>query len=97
VSYPFRLPAAPVGVQFVPTGTPVTHCTGSVGNPTADAGFVCVYRGDSSNITLSPNPYLTNPETGSRVTTRVAGFVVEDTVIATGVGFDGGTWEYTAP
>jgi hypothetical protein len=97
VSYPFRLPALPTGLVFVPTGTTVTHCTGSVGNPTADAGYVCVYRGYSSNITLSPNPFLDNPETGSRVTTSVAGFIVEDTVIATGVGFDSGTWAYTAP
>ena len=97
VSYPFRLPAVPTGLVFVPTGTTVTHCTGSAANPTADAGYVCVYRGYSSNITLSPDPYISNPENGSRVTRSVRGFLLEDTVISTGVGFDSGTWAYTAP
>jgi hypothetical protein len=97
VSYPVRLPAVPTGIIFVPTGVTVGHCAGSVGNPTADAGYVCVYRGFSSNVQTAANPFLDNPETGLRVTASVAGFIVEDTVTATGVALDMGTWAYTAP
>jgi hypothetical protein len=96
VSYPFRLPVLPLGLVLVATATTAPHCTGSVGSPTADAGYVCVYRGYSSNINTGATT-LDNPETGSRTTTSVFGFVVEDQVTVGGVGFDSGTWAYTAP
>ena len=96
-SYPVTLPAVPTGLLFVPTGTTVGHCAGSVNNPTADPGYVCVYRGYSAGVQLTPNPFLDNPENGSRSIPSVHGFIVEDTATGTGTALDWGTYAYTAP
>lgn len=49
ISFQFRLAAVPA-VHFIPAkGTPPAQCPGSVGNPQARSGNLCIYEVESKN------------------------------------------------
>jgi hypothetical protein len=97
VSYPVSLPSAPTAGVFSSDGLSRPHCPGTVSTPAADAGYLCIYRGNSANVGSSP--FLGNPETGARSATSVYGFDVEDTpsTTASTITLDSGTWAFRAP
>jgi hypothetical protein len=68
-------------------------CTGSVDNPTAPAGKVCIYRG-SANVNLAAyiGVQYTSPADQNRW-----GFTILATAVAVGDVDARGTWAYTAP
>lgn len=51
----FSIPASSAPTSYDPGSSP--NCTGSIANPTAPAGVVCVYAGSASNdLIVSPGP-----------------------------------------
>jgi hypothetical protein len=50
ISFPERLNAAPTQTIFVEAGTTNPTCTGTVSNPTAPAGVLCIYESYGSNM-----------------------------------------------
>jgi hypothetical protein len=99
VSYPVPLPQAPIAAIFSLDGASRLHCPGSLTAPAADAGYLCIYRGQGVNV--SSTPYIGNPQLGSRSATGVLGFSVEDTATSTTASatmtIDSGSYAYTAP
>jgi hypothetical protein len=54
ISFPERLSAAPTQTIFVEAGTTNPTCTGTVSNPTAPAGVLCVYESYVFNMLADP-------------------------------------------
>ena len=51
MSFGFRLPSAPT-VHYIPAGTPApADCPGTVANPQANAGHLCVFEASATNAT----------------------------------------------
>jgi hypothetical protein len=104
-SFPVK---APVGlsdamVNAAPNaaaGDPDTTCTGSVGNPTAPRGKVCIYINRANNATVT-GFRLTDPGVSGSAPGDAYGFVVRildtGTVGNTATTNAEGTWAYTAP
>jgi hypothetical protein len=70
---------------------PSAHCTGSISNPTAAAGFVCIYP----DITVSANAISGN--TGVTGDTKL-GFQMEwNATTANSQSSVRAEWAYTAP
>jgi len=82
ISFGFTLSAAPT------RGTTVSDCPGSVSNPQAAPGKLCLYDRQRLNIG-STDPTVFNIDTH--------GAEVEDHAAATGGYYDIGTWAVTAP
>lgn len=49
ITFPFPLAAAPKVVWLAPNGTDA-NCTGSAANPTAPAGYLCIYASSDANV-----------------------------------------------
>jgi hypothetical protein len=96
VSFPLALPAPPSAVVLSPNGSAVTHCPGTATAPTADPGYLCVYRARSAGIGTST--FIDDPSTGARGATSAYGFELEDSVAsaASQTVTDSGTWAYQA-
>jgi hypothetical protein len=60
VSYGFRLSAAPTVHYILVGGTPPADCPGSVTNPQANPGHLCVYEVQASNASTFRG--VCNPE-----------------------------------
>jgi hypothetical protein len=76
--------------EIVQTGT-TTHCTGSDVNPTAAAGFVCLYLSDSSGVDFfNDSTGFFNTQFGTAVNMQVSADAGVDL-------FAVGTWAATAP
>jgi hypothetical protein len=96
ISFPLALRQQPTAVVFSPTGSAVTHCPGTVTAPSADPGYLCVYRAASSGVGQT---FIDDPTTATRGASSVLGFEVED-IVASGaaqVVTDTGSWTYSAP
>lgn len=66
ISFPEQLNAAPTQTIFVEAGTTNPTCTGTVSNPTAPAGILCVYESYGFNMTAdSANRYYMYSGTGT--------------------------------
>ncbi len=51
ISFPFALAAEPAGTQVFKVGDPPTaQCPGDAAQPEATAGFLCIYRSGSANL-----------------------------------------------
>jgi hypothetical protein len=97
VSFPLALPERPLLVVLSANGSAVTHCPGTATAPTADPGYLCVYRASGAGI--GATTHIDDPTTGTRESTSVYGFEVEDTVAsaASQALTDTGSWAYSAP
>ena len=94
--FAFPLAAAPTGVHFIPSGgTPPADCPGTVSDPKAAPGHLCVYEKVASNrasvCVLDPLDYATCG------TANRFGFGIYFTAVGTGFIADTGTWAVTAP
>jgi hypothetical protein len=103
-SFPVKAPASLTDAQVnvapnTAAGDPDPTCTGSVDNPTAPAGKVCVYIGSSNNATVTGFK-LVSPGTGGTQPGDAYGFIVrmidKGTVGNTATMAAEGTWAYTA-
>jgi hypothetical protein len=95
VTLPIPAPSAIAATSVDIDGTAdetSNRCTGTVANPTAPAGVVCVYMSGSGNATSVTGFGAPITTTGSPY-----GFLVRWTVTATGDTFFYGNWAYTAP
>ena len=104
-SFPVKAPAplSDAAVNVAPNtdaGDPDSSCTGTVDNPTAPAGKVCVYIGSSNNATVTGFK-LVSPGTSGTQPADAYGFIVrvldKGTVGNTATTAAEGTWAYTAP
>jgi hypothetical protein len=90
-SYVFTLASAPAA-HYVPTGTTAPpQCPGSVAQPEAQAGHLCVYEGSRLNGTVE----VLSPEGGSGSSEE--GFLVSIRSTAAGDFSSRGTWAVTSP
>jgi|GEM_PF-6048495 len=102
ISFPRRLSSAPQ-VEFVAAGGTGTQCTGSVAEPTAPAGYLCIYeayqfnlRGDFRYRYWTYNPVTAESSTG--VQASVYGAAMYGYPEASLSEFySWGTWAVTAP
>jgi hypothetical protein len=104
-SFPVKAPAPLTDAQVnvapnTDAGDPDPTCTGSVDNPTAPAGKVCIYIGSSNNAGVTGFK-LVSPGTGGTQPADAYGFIVrildKGTVGNTATTSAEGTWAYTAP
>jgi hypothetical protein len=96
VSFSFQI-AAPLDAIWVPAGGPSSpHCTGSPANPTADAGYLCIYESIARNVTLHlvlepesdpPGTYGISGRWGAVLFVQASG--------AAGLTYSIGTWAAT--
>ena len=96
ISFPLRLPAKPTVQVIGIGGAPTANCAGSVANPQAAPGYLCVYKYLETNTTnfaicdldCSGFPVPTAERTG------VLLYLHSTNAART---FAGGTWAVTAP
>jgi hypothetical protein len=88
-SFPFPLASAPSAPtsNFIPAGgASTTNCPGTVANPTAAPGNLCVYESVNVNSTFA-----------AFAVANTIGAVLDLQVTATGFAWSYGTWAVTAP
>ena len=91
LSFGFQF-SAPLTAIWV-TGGPVTHCSGSAANPTADPGYLCVYEKIVTNVT---GRLIEQPEsTGTYGTSGRWGALLFAEASAAGNAYSIGTWAAT--
>jgi hypothetical protein len=104
-SFPVKAPAglSDADVNTAPNtaaGDPDPTCTGSVSNPTAPRGKVCIYISRANNATVA-GFRLINPGVSGTAPGDAYGFIVRildtGTVGNTATTNAEGTWAYTAP
>jgi hypothetical protein len=96
VSFAYPLSFNPVGHILNP-GQKTTACPGTVRNPQAKAGHLCLYEGGNWNI--GPVTFL-DPRKQGAVGISKWGFILNASATNTGIvaSFDWhGTWAVTAP
>ncbi len=91
-SFITQLPSTPA-VEKVSLNASTTNCPGTAANPSAAAGFLCLYEGISNNI-IGWNS-STHEELDGSATTE--GFAVICRSSAAGDYFVQGSWAYKAP
>jgi hypothetical protein len=93
-TYAAALPAAPQ-IHFIADGaTPPAACPGSVADPEAAAGNLCVYESrNHTNLAVDPDPFI-DPSNQAEGT---LGFGIEITANGPGLYDSAGTWAVTAP
>ncbi len=93
VSFPLRLPTdipGNAGVEYVPVGdTTNPNCPGTVSDPKALAGHVCMYEAQLSNATDTGGLLLSDGTSGF-----IRRFTPTDSTVRS---FGRGTWAVTAP
>jgi hypothetical protein len=94
--FPFALASAPA-IHFIADGTaPPAQCPGSVKDPKASPGHLCVYEGTSHGGTVSSKGIF-NPENESFLTTSRYGFGFNINNSTTGANaWSQGTWAVAA-
>jgi collagen type II alpha len=97
ISFGFRLSAAPTS-HIIPVGGPSPpECPGTVTNPQAAAGHLCVYEGDVANVSSVVTCDTTLGGCGPPGTTNAEGAGVVGYPAAAGAAYMIGTWAATAP
>jgi hypothetical protein len=94
ISFPFPLASAPTA-QVVLAGTAPPNCPGTVSDPQAAPGFLCVYVGTNAGVS-GPNVLGTDENPG----TSRFGVVIRATGTSTSASanlLSVGTWAVTAP
>jgi hypothetical protein len=93
ISYQFPLPSAPADHYLPPGAAPTTACPGSVDNPQAARGQLCVYSQSRANVQTTYNGDGISFDRKDRY-----GFALN--VVSSGtanVFYDVGSWAVTAP
>ena len=94
ISFGLQLASAPT-VHYIKSGAaPPAGCTGTVGNPGAAAGNLCIFETASANGTAGEVDPL-NPITGSANVATVFGAAVSVVASGTGSFATYGTWAVT--
>lgn len=93
ISFPYPLADAPVPHLIAPDALPPPGCSGTVANPGADAGHLCIFRGSEDRIEVVGNY---NPENGVKNQASTKGIVVYATNSSAFNYWTGGTWAVTA-
>jgi hypothetical protein len=107
LSFPLALPRAPSVVvvpgpyctvsNLCPAMPPPPSCPGSIANPQAAPGVLCVYEG-STRQNLTGPPQLADPATGAPGGASAVGAVLTATPADVAKpAYDSGTWAVTAP
>lgn len=97
VSFPLPMASAPsaADLNFIPAGGASTaNCPGTVANPQAAPGNVCVYEGANLNRNLD---CLFKPSSGTCTLSDPFGFAISITSAAAGGVMSRGSWAATAP
>lgn len=94
ISFEIPLASAPTPHVILKGGTAPAQCPGSVTNPQATPGNLCVYEGDSSNRTFVN---VRNELTGADAADDPFGAGIWEYSAAAGESISGGTWAVTAP
>jgi hypothetical protein len=97
VSFGFRLSAAPT-VHYINSGTaPPAQCPGTVTNPQAAPGHLCIYEVQASNVSAGRG--ACNPEVSGCPGNSASrdGFAVYGGVTGAGAVYMFGSWAVTAP
>lgn len=91
VSFNLKLASAPT-ITFVASGaTPPAQCPGTLADPEATAGNLCIFEGSNKSNNQTPIFFLPNAGTG------LYGFSFQVFAVAAGNYWDYGTWAVTAP
>jgi hypothetical protein len=92
ISFPLRMPTAPIDFVRVPAGEPAgsfPECPGTVEEPEAQPGYVCLYVGERENIAKIANNFIIDDQARS-------GLLLEVEVADTSApGYIHGTWAVT--
>jgi hypothetical protein len=97
ISFGFQLSAAPTS-HVVPVGGPSpAECPGTITNPQASPGHLCVYEGDVANISSVVTCDTEQAGCGPVGTTNNNGVGVVGYQTASGDKYMIGTWAVTAP
>jgi hypothetical protein len=97
ISFGFQLASAPIAHVIADGGAPPPECPGSVTNPQAQAGHLCVYESFQHNRS---NLRVFNPATGGSTATRWGAGVAFDAIAGvdpTESTTSYGTWAVTSP
>jgi hypothetical protein len=95
ISFGFSVPAFPT-VHYVPIGaTPPAECPGSINQPQAQGGHLCLYEARRGNV--AGDPCVFNPVNDTCQQTAVRGFGVAIAAAGPGDFWAQGTWALTAP
>ncbi len=82
-------------ILFVESGTtPPSHCPGTAYEPKAEAGYLCIYEQEGSEIKYNP-PFAPGGTVGSRGATSAGTLLDFETTKAS--SYADGTWAVTAP
>jgi hypothetical protein len=94
ISFSFTLASAPT-THYINEGVaPPAQCPGTVTNPQAQAGHLCVYEQDGSNLGTRA---LFDPTTGTNGQASRYGAVIFARALGAGTFYAWGTWAVTAP
>ena len=85
ISYGFRMSAALTAHLITLAGTPPAECPGTTDDPAAQAGHVCIFVKENTNMN-NPTPFNTTKQ----------GLGIFSTVVGGTVGFIDGTWAATS-
>jgi hypothetical protein len=98
ISFPFPLAENATGQIVAVNGPSTPQCPGSVAQPQAAPGFLCVYFGEQGNLDNANLPRLCRP-TGLCSPTHAGrtGATVQIYADATGLYYAMGSWAVTAP
>ena len=93
-SFPFPLSGSVSATYLGPGASPTAACPGSVTNPEAAAGNLCVYAHATTNVSQVG---LADPTTGTGGQASPYGFFVQIESSGAGLSYAFGTWAVTAP
>jgi hypothetical protein len=91
MSYPLKLNSGPT-FNYVALGSPDPDCPGSVTNPQADPGNLCIYSKELVNATLAPS----NGGFDAYSEDKKSGAVIEFLISGGAEAFGWGSWAVTA-
>jgi hypothetical protein len=100
ISFTYPLASAPVvGVVRLGAASPPPECSGTVAEPTAPPGWLCVYEGRAQNKRIGAYPGVSAPGSGFTPSASRYGARISTQGQATGTGWfywSEGTWAVTA-
>ena len=92
ISFGFNLASAPTPYFIPVSSTPPAQCPGTVLNPQATPGSLCVYEGSGTNHSA---PFFTDAIFGTGASPFGTNVVMDST--GAGVGGSSGSWAATSP
>lgn len=93
ISFPTPLASTPTPT-YVPSGSTTANCTGSVGAPSAAAGYLCLYEGGHADL---GSVNIVDPRNGGGGASPYGAGVWISSGGTAATAFVDGTWAVTAP